>query len=226
MHKPNQKLPLTEQDRINSVSRAHSKRQMAASFSEHTVMITTDFKDLYDLSDTQFYELCRAHPDIKFERTPSGHLIIMPPTGGETGNRNIEIGVDFGIWNRQAKLGVLFDSSTCFKLTGGGDRAPDLSWIEQARWDSLTPEQKEKFPPITPDFVLELMSPSDTLAETQAKMEEYIRSGARLGWLIYRALRQVWIYRPNTAAQRLDNPATLSGEDVLPGFVLNMRPVW
>lgn len=207
------------------------RRQLAATSGEDAVMITTDFRDLYDLSDAQFYALCRAHPDTKFERTPGGYLIIMPPTGGETGNRNFEIGTDFGIWNRQAKLGVMFDSSTCFKLTGGGDRSPDLAWIEQSRWDSLTPRQKEKFPPITPDFVLELMSPSDTLAETQAKMAEYIYSGVRLGWLINRALRQVWIYRPDTAApniaaQRLDNPTTLSGEDVLPGFVLNMQPVW
>lgn len=187
---------------------------------------TADFRDLYDLSDVQFYELCRAHPDTKFERTPGGHLVIMPPTGGETGNRNFEIGADFAIWNRQTKLGVMFDSSTCFKLSGGGDRSPDLSWIEQTRWDSLAPEQKEKFPPITPDFGLELMSPSDVLAETQAKMNEYLGSGVRLGWLINRKLRRVWIYRPDQATQELENPQTLSGENVLPGFTLSLKNVW
>lgn len=187
---------------------------------------TTDFRSLTNLSDQQFYELCRAHPDVKFERTPGGHLLIMPPTGGETGNRNFEIGADFAIWNRKARLGVMFDSSTCFKLTGGGTRSPDVSWIAQARWDALTTEQKEKFPPITPDFVLELMSPSDKLAETQAKMDEYIRSGVRLGWLIDRKSRAVWIYRLAQEKQRLNSPATLSGEDVLPGFTLQMQSVW
>lgn len=187
---------------------------------------TADFRTLANLTDQQFYELCQAHPDVKFERTPRGSLIIMAPTGGETGNRNLEISVDFGIWNREAQLGVLFDSSTCFRLPDGGDRSPDLAWISRSRWDALTPEQKEKFPPIAPDFVLELMSPSDALVESQAKMAEYINSGVRLGWLLNRKLRRVWIYRPNTAPEVLDNPITLSGSDVLPGFSLSTKTVW
>ncbi|MEO1404049.1 MAG: Uma2 family endonuclease [Cyanobacteria bacterium J06635_1] len=187
---------------------------------------TADFRSLTNLTDQQFYELCRAHPDVKFERTPGGHLLIMPPTGGETGNRNIEIGADFVIWNRQAKLGVLFDSSTCFRLPQGGDRSPDLAWVTQDRWDALPTEQREKFPPIAPDFVLELMSPSDSLTEAQAKMEEYMSSGVRLGWLLNRKLRNVRIYRPGVEPQILERPTTLSGADVLPGFLLTMETVW
>ena len=185
-----------------------------------------DLKSLLNLTDEQFYELCRTNPEIKFERTPGGSLLIMAPTGGETGNRNSEINAELVLWNRQNQLGKVFDSSTCFKLPEGGDRSPDLAWIRQDRWDALTPNQKEKFPPIAPDFVMELMSPSDGLAESQAKMQEYWQGGVRLGWLINRKQRQVWIYRLNAEPEKLDNPGILSGEDVLPGFQLNMALVW
>ncbi len=110
--------------------------------------ITVNFNDIIQLSDDQFYQLCRNNPDIKFERNVKGEIVIMPPTGGGTGNRNIEIGADFVIWNRQAKLGVLFDSSTCFKLPNGANRSPDISWVRKDRWDTLTAEQQEKFPAI------------------------------------------------------------------------------
>ena len=120
-----------------------------------------------ELTDDQFCKLCRNNPDLKFERNAHGELIIPPPTGGETGRRNTNLIIDLGNWNRQTQLGQVFDSSTCFKLPNGADRSPDLSWIRQDRWDALTPEQKEKFPPICPDFVIELMSPSDTLKTVQ-----------------------------------------------------------
>lgn len=178
------------------------------------------------MQDDQFYELCRTNPEIKFERNSRGDLLIMSPTGGETGNRNLEASVDFGNWNRQAKLGKLFDSSTGFKLPGGGTRSPDIAWVRQDRWDALTAEQKEKFPPIAPDFVLELMSPSDALSDLQAKMREYRESGVRLGWLIDRQSRRVEIYRQDQEVETLENPASLSGEQVLPGFVLEMAIVW
>ena len=187
---------------------------------------TTDLGALATLDDQQFYELCRAHPDVKFERTPGGYLLIMPPTGGETGNRNSEVNADFVIWNRQTGLGKVFDSSTCFRLPDGGDRSPDVAWVQQERWDALLPEDRERFPPIAPDFVLELMSPSDTLPETQAQMEEYMSSGVKLGWLINRKQRSVWIYRPQKEPQMLEQPANLSGENVLPGFSLDMTVVW
>ena len=186
----------------------------------------TDFMALSQLSREQFYALCRKHSDAKFERTPAGHLIIMPPTGGETGKRNFDIGLEFGIWNRQQRLGILFDSSTGFDLPGEGDRAPDLSWVAKDRWDALSADEKEKFPPIAPDFVLELMSRTDRLADAQAKMEEYMRSGVRLGWLINRKQRCVWIYQAHADVQKLENPTELLGEPVLSGFKLKMANVW
>ena len=145
---------------------------------------TVSFNSIIEMTDDKFYQLCRNNPEIKFERNAKGEVIIMSPTGGETGNRNSEINADFVIWNRRTKLGKVFDSSTCFKLPNGADRSPDVAWIKQERWDSLKPEQRQKFPPICPDFVVELMSPTDRLTVTQAKMEEYRKNGVRLGWLI------------------------------------------
>lgn len=188
--------------------------------------ITIDFNSVVKLTDDQFYQLCQDNPDIKFERNQWGKLVIMPPTGGETGKRNASVIADFVIWNRQTKLGEVFDSSTCFKLPNGPDRSPDVSWIQLERWNALTDAQREKFPPIAPDFVLELMSPSDSLSETQAKMREYMGAEVRLGWLIDRKSRRVEIYRLGQQVEILDAPTTLSGEDVLPGFVLDMQFVW
>lgn len=188
--------------------------------------ITFNLNAIVQLSDDQFYQLCRQNPEVKFERNSQGEIIIMPPTGGETGNHNSEINADFVIWNRQTKLGVCFDSSTCFKLPNGANRSPDVAWIRQERWDALSTTQKEKFPPIAPDFVLELMSPSDSLEETQAKMREYIDNQVKLGWLINRKARQVEIYRQNQAVEILQSPTELSGEDILPDFVLNLQIIW
>ncbi|MDB9511125.1 Uma2 family endonuclease [Kamptonema animale CS-326] len=188
--------------------------------------VTINFNSVVKLTDDQFYQLCRDNPDVKFERNAKGEIIIVPPTGGETGNCNSEINADFVIWNRQTKLGKVFDSSTCFKFPNGADRSPDVSWIKQERWDALTPQQKEKFPPIAPDFVLELMSPTDNLKETQSKLQEYIDNGVRLGWLINRKTRRVEIYRQGQEVEVLQSPTELSGEDVLPGFVLNLQTIW
>lgn len=188
--------------------------------------ITVNLNPIIELTDEQFYQLCRANSDVKFERNAQGELIIMPPTGGGTGKRNIEIAADLVIWNRQTRLGVCFDSSTCFRLPKGGDRSPDVSWILQSRWDALTPEEQEKFPPICPDFVLELMSPSDNLKLSQEKMQEYLDNGIRLGWLINRRTQTVEIYRQGQEVEVLESLTTLSGEDVLPGFVLNLQPIW
>jgi Uma2 family endonuclease len=186
-----------------------------------------NFSNVVSLSDEQFYQLCRNNPDLKFERSAHGDLIIMPPTGGDTGRCNHELGVDFGIWNRRSKLGVCFDSSTCFKLPNGADRSPDVSWILQERWDALSEQQKAKFPPIAPDFVLELMSPTDTLPETQAKMREYMENKVRLGWLINRKSRTVEIYRSGQEeVEVLVSPLELFGEDVLPDFTLSTEILW
>ena len=188
--------------------------------------VTVNLNSIIKLTDDQFYQLCRDNPDVKFERNANGEIVIMSPTGGETGKYNIEIAADFVIWNRQTQLGVCFDSSTCFKLPNGADRSPDVSWIKQERWDTLTPEQKEKFPPIAPDFVLEIMSPTDTLKKTQEKMQEYMNNGIKLGWLIAPKTRRVEIYRPGQAVEVLQSPTALSGEDILPGFILNLESIW
>jgi Uma2 family endonuclease len=187
---------------------------------------TVNLKPVIDMTDEQFYQLCQTNPELKFERSPQGELIIMSPTGGETGNRNIEIAGEFVFWNRQHQLGKLFDSSTCFRLPNGGDRSPDVAWIRQDRWDSLTPAEKESFPPIAPDFVLELMSPSDRLPDAQSKMQEYGQSGVQLGWLIDRKTRRVEIYRAGSPVEVLDSPESLSGEAILPGFCLDLEIVW
>lgn len=187
---------------------------------------TIDFSPITKLTDEQFDLLCEANPDIKFERTSTGELVIMPPTGGETGKRNVEIAADFVYWNRRNNLGVVFDSSTYFRIPGGGDRSPDVAWVEKSRWDALTPEQQSKFPPICPDFVLELLSPSDNLTVTQQKMQEYLASGIRLGWLINPENKQVEIYRPSQGAEVLQSPSAVSGEGVLPGFSLTVEWIW
>jgi Uma2 family endonuclease len=178
------------------------------------------------ITDEQFYQLCITNRELKLERTAKGDLIIMPPTGGETSKFNSEVNLDLGFWNRQTKLGITFDSSGGFKLPNGADRSPDAAWIPLAKWESLTPKQQEKFPPICPDFVIELRSPSDSLKLLQEKMPEYIENGTRLGWLINRKSRQVEIYRQGREKEILENPITLSGEDVLPGFGLNLSLIW
>lgn len=187
---------------------------------------TISLEPVIHMTDEQFYQLCQANPDVKLERNASGDLIVMAPTGGETGSYNAEIVADFVIWNRQRRLGKVFDSSTCFKLPQGGDRSPDVAWVAIERWNQLSQEQQCKFPPIAPDFVLELLSPTDSLEKTQAKMQEYRNSGVRLGWLIDRDRRYVEIYRNNQPVEVLTNPEQLSGEEVLPGFCLNMSIVW
>ncbi|MEB3825969.1 Uma2 family endonuclease, partial [Phormidium sp. CCY1219] len=174
--------------------------------------IAINLNPIIQLTDEQFYQLCRENTDVKFERNAKGELIVMPPTGGETGNRNLEIGADFAIWNRQTKLGKVFDSSTCFKLPNGSDRSADIAWIKLERWETLTPEEREKFPPLAPDFVLELLSPSDRLKPIQEKLQEYIENGVKLGWLIDRANRRVEIYRPGRDPEILSDPAVVSGE--------------
>jgi Uma2 family endonuclease len=185
-----------------------------------------NLNSVIELTGEQFFQLCRNNPDLKFERSAQGELVIMPPTGGETGRRNLKISQQLGVWTDQDATGVAFDSSTCFRLSNGADRSPDASWIQTARWDSLTPEQKEKFPPICPDFVIELMSPSDSLTATQAKMQEYRDNGAKLGWLLNRKDQQVEIYRPHQPVERLQQPDCLSGAALLPGFVLNLAAIW
>lgn len=188
---------------------------------------TFDLSSVIALTDEQFDRLCAANPEIKFERTPTGALVIMSPTGGETGRGNAKLISRFVVWNEQSNLGEVFDSSTCFRLpNGGGDRSPDVAWVEKSRWNVLTPEQRRKFPPLCPDFVLELLSPSDNLHTTRLKMQEYLASGVRLGWLINPEDQQVEIYRLGQPVEILQAPSTLSGESVLLGFSLDVGWLW
>ncbi|MGB7412712.1 MAG: Uma2 family endonuclease [Thermosynechococcaceae cyanobacterium] len=174
------------------------------------------------LTHEQFYELCMTNKDVAMERSPSGELIIMPPVGGESGRKEARYIFKLVAWNEQTDLGEVFSSSTVFKLPNGGDRSPDAAWINRECWDALTPEQQEKFLPICPDFVIELRSKSDRLKPLQAKMREYLGSGLRLGWLINPQDQSVEIYRAGKEAEMLKFPVILSGENILPGFTLEI----
>jgi Uma2 family endonuclease len=178
------------------------------------------------LTDDALFELCRVNRDLRIERTSEGDLIIMSPTGGRTGRRNFTLTTEFGIWVAGDGTGVGFDSSTGFVLPNGAERAPDVAWVRKARWDALTSDQQERFVPLCPDFVIELRSPSDDLEDLHAKMREYIENGAALGWLLDPLEPRAWVYRPGAAPERLDAPATISGDPVLPGFVLDLTNIW
>jgi Uma2 family endonuclease len=188
-----------------------------------TLPITLDLKTV-NLTDEQFYRLCLANPELRVERTREGTLMIMAPVGGDSGNQEIELGADLVLWNRQTKLGKVFSSSTLFRLPGGGDRSPDVAWVELSRWEALTPEQRRKFPPIAPDFVIELRSSADSLSPLQDKMQEYLESGVQLGWLFNPQDQQVEVYRKGHPKAVYDLPVTLSGEAVLPGLTLEIVP--
>jgi Uma2 family endonuclease len=174
------------------------------------------------LSDEQFYQLCQINEYYKFEQTAKDELIILPPSNLITGNREAELNGNLMIWNRQTKLGKVFSSSTVFTLPNGGKRSPDVAWIANERWDSLTIQEKEIFAKICPDFVIELRSRTDSLSQLQEKMQEYLNSGLRLGWLIDPQNQQVEIYRQNQSVEIVSLPTSLSGENVLLGFILEL----
>lgn len=175
------------------------------------------------ISDEQFLQFVKANADLRMERTAQGELIVMAPTGSEGGSRNVEISTDLTLWNRQALLGIAFDSSTGFRLPNGAIRSPDSSWIARARWEALTPEQRKGFAPICPDFAMELASETDDIEDLRAKMQEYLDNGCRLGWLIDPRSQQVEIYRPGKTVEILNSPRSLSDEEILPGFILSLE---
>ncbi len=177
-------------------------------------MIALTLPQSQRLSDQDFMELTQSNRDLRLEMSATGELVIMAPTGGETGARNTELIGQLWTWNRQTGLGQAFDSSTGFTLPNGPRRSPDLSWLTLDRWQSLTPDQRRKFIPLCPDFAVELMSDSDDFAMRQAKMMKYLENGLRLGWLIMLQTKQVEIYRPGQVVEILDNPKILSGEAV------------
>ncbi|MDP8924564.1 MAG: Uma2 family endonuclease [Chloroflexota bacterium] len=178
------------------------------------------------LSDDDLFALCALNRELRIERTAEGDLLLMPPTGAETGDSNAEIGMQLRVWAKRDGTGTTFDSSTGFLLPNGAMRSPDASWMPRPRLNQMTREQRKKFIPACPDFVLELRSPSDTMADLHAKLREYIANGARLGWLLDPETRRVHVYRPDAPVEQLDDPATVGGDPVLPGFVLDLREVW
>jgi Uma2 family endonuclease len=178
------------------------------------------------MTDEQFYEFCQINRDFRIERNAAGELMIMSPTGSETDERNFKVIVQLGIWTKQDGTGVGFGSSGGFTLPNGAVRSPDAAWIKRTSWEAISPEMRKKFAPICPEFVIELRSETDNLRILQDKMQEYIDNGTQLGWLIDRKQRQVFIYRPDSAVQVLDNPTSLSGEPLLSGFLLDLSQVW
>ena len=179
-----------------------------------------------EMTDEQFFALCQINRDLRIERTAQGDLIVMPPTGWMTGVRNAEITTQLKTWSKRDGRGIATDSSTGFKLPNGADRSPDAAWVLRTRLADLTPEQKRKFLPLCPDFIIELRSPTDGLPDIKAKMDEYFTNGAQLGWLIDPEEKRIHIYRPSVTPEILDNPASVSADTVLTGFTLDLGEIW
>lgn len=184
------------------------------------------FSPFIEMSDEQFFEFCQANRDLRIERNSEGEIIIMPPTGWETGNRNAEITIQLGIWAKQDGRGRSADSSAGYKMPSGAIMSSDASWVLNERLEKISPEKRRKFLPLAPDFVIELRSESDSLAKLKEKMQEYIENGVALGWLIDATERKVYVYRPEREVETLENPSKISGEPLLQGFVLNLKEVW
>jgi Uma2 family endonuclease len=182
--------------------------------------------DSIEMDSDRFFDFCQINCDLRIEKNATGEMIIMPPTGGETGKRNFRLTTEIGIWTKQDGTGIGFDSSTGFTLPNGAIRSPDVAWIKKERWEALEPEKRQKFPPICPDFVIELKSATDSLKTLEEKMREYIENGVLLGFLLDSERKQAYIYRPNAEVERVENPATLSGEPILKGFTLDLKQIW
>jgi Uma2 family endonuclease len=178
------------------------------------------------LTEEQFVRLCQENPDLQLELTARGELVIMPPTGLESGQRNGKLTHFLVAWALADGTGIACDSSTLFTLPNGAKRSPDASWVRRERWNVLPAKERAGFGLLCPDFVVELRSPTDRPADLQEKMQEYIDNGARLGWLIDPLEKRVYVYRPDQSVEVLDDPPMLSGDPVLPGFVLHVRELW
>lgn len=190
-----------------------------------TGSITLRFRPGLRLSDAAFRKLCRANPDLWLERSAEEELIVMPPAVPDSSRRNVKITTQLWNWNQATQLGEVFDGTVGFTFPNTAIRGPDTTWIAKDRWDRVSERDRRKFTSIVPDFVVELRSSSDELLPLQKKMLEYIEQGVRLGWLIDPKRSMVEIYRPGRPVEILERPATLSGEDVLPGFVLNLNGI-
>lgn len=179
-----------------------------------------------EMTPEQFFEFCRINRELRIERTAKGDLLIMSPTGGETGARNARLVAHLSIWAERDGRGVVFDSSTGFTLPNGATRSPDAAWVRRDRLAALSAEQRRQFLPLCPDFVIELVSPSDDRKAVEEKIGEYLANGVQLAWLIDPDQRQVVVYRPGLPADCLDSPDRVSGDPLLGGFVLELDPIW
>ena len=189
--------------------------------------LVVDFSPLATkVSDEEFAELCRLNPELQLERTSEGDLVIISPTGGRTGRRNAKLNARVTTWTEQDGTGQAFDSSTLFTLPNTAKRSPDVAWVRNERWNALSPQEQEQFPPLCPDFVVELRSRTDSLKALKEKMEEYMRNGAELGWLIDPLERRVHVYQAGATPDVLEDPKEVSGEPLLKGFVLDVRALW
>ncbi len=185
-----------------------------------------NFQPVIELTEDQFFEFCQLNRDVRIERNAKGEILVIPPTGGVTGDRNAELNMQLRIWAKQDGTGVTFDSSTGFVLPDRSVRSPDGAWVARWRYDALTEAQKDRFLPLCPEFVIELKSPSDYLPSLQQKMEAYIENGTHLGWLIAPEQKTVAIYRPQRSVEVRENLKALSADPTLPGFVLNLSEIW
>ena len=199
---------------------------MAVTTANETNSILLQISPVISLNEARFFDFCQLNSHLRIERTSTGELIIMSPAGSETGNRNAKLIQQLANWTDRDGTGIEFDSSAGFILSNGATRSPDASWIKLSRWNALSDEQKTKFAPICPNFVVEVRSPSDSLELLKDKMQEYIDNGASLGWLIDRQNRQVYIYQPNKDVRILNNPASVSGNSLLPNFDLDLTKIW
>jgi Uma2 family endonuclease len=188
--------------------------------------VVLQIRPIIELDDDQFFAFCQLNRDWRIERTAEGELVVMPPTGWKTGNYNLRVGAALLAWADEDGTGVAMDSSTGFDLPNGATRSPDAAWVRRSRLAALTEEQKARFLPLCPDFVIELRSSSDNLKTLQDKMQEYVANGAQLGWLLDPLERRVYVYRPGVAVECQENPAALVGDPVLPGFVLELAKIW
>jgi Uma2 family endonuclease len=205
-----------------STNLAPNVSRLAGDFPAISIRLTP----VVSMSQDQFFDFCQLNADKRFERTAGGELIIMPPTGGDASFQEAEVCIQLGMWVKTRGQGKVTGASGGYVLPNGANRAPDAAWLTPAQLAALTHEQRQKFLPLCPFFLIEVRSPSDVLKKLQDKMEEYLANGCQLGWLIDSEKKQVQVYRPGQPVQVLDNPQTLAGDPELPGFVLDLQPVW
>ncbi|MDQ4077053.1 MAG: Uma2 family endonuclease [Chloroflexota bacterium] len=191
-----------------------------------TPPLVVKLRPAIDMTEEEFFHLCQINRELRLERTAEGHIVIMTPAGGKTSSRNATLNAMLYSWAKRDGRGVTFDSSGGFTLPNGAMRSPDAAWVLRARLESLPEEQKRRFLPLCPDFVVELRSPTDRVSDLQDKMEEYVANGARLGWLLVPETHDVYIYHPNSPATHLHDPDNISGEPVLHDFVLHLADIW